>query len=228
MKRYFYTSFICTVCLFASAFRVVAQETMSGFGKQVFKKYWMIESESPDYQVKHLGDTLEITSPKGLTLWHKEKMKGNVVIEYDACVMDEGKAGDRLSDLNCFWMATDPEADSVFDRLDQRNGVFKNQAQLSLYYVGYGGNHNSTTRFRRYDGNPGPAILGEYTDAEHLLTPNKWYHIKLVSSGNIVQYWIDGQKLFELDDPQPHKEGWFGFRTTLSRTAIKNFKYTTN
>ena len=40
---------------------------------------------------------------------------------------------------------------------------------LQLYYLGYGGNHNSTTRFRRYDGdesgitNPKarPAILKE-------------------------------------------------------------------
>ena len=48
--------------------------------------------------------------------------------------------------------------------------------------MGDGGNHNSTTRFRRYDGNEAavtnakarPAILKEYTDADHLLEANKW------------------------------------------------------
>ena len=70
----------------------MAQEVVSGLDQRNFKKFWMIESESPDYTVKHLGDTLEIVSPKGLTLWRKEKMKGNVVIEYDACVMNEGRA----------------------------------------------------------------------------------------------------------------------------------------
>lgn len=198
-----------------------------GLNEKEFSSRWTVESESPDYSVSFVDGACEIVSPKGLTLWYNDMLSGDVTIEYDAIVYD-AKEGDRLSDLNCFWMATDPEADSVFERLNQRNGVFKNQAQLALYYVGYGGNHNSTTRFRRYDGNPGPAILGEYTDAAHLLTPNKWYHIKLVSDGNIVQYWIDGQKLFELDDPQPYKKGWFGFRTTLSRTAIKNFKYNSN
>ena len=60
---------------------------------------------------------------------------------------------------------------------------------FTAYYLGYGGNHNSTTRFRRYDGdesgitNPKarPAILKEYTDAGHLRKPNHWYHIKITN-----------------------------------------------
>ena len=52
------------------------------------------------------GDTAEILSPKGLTLWRKEKMSGRVTIEYDACVVVE-KEGDRLSDLIAFgWLRT--------------------------------------------------------------------------------------------------------------------------
>ena len=33
-----------------------------------------------------------------------------------------------------------------------RNGEFKNYNTLDLYYVGYGGNDNGTTRFREYHG----------------------------------------------------------------------------
>ena len=81
---------------------------VSGLNARQFHKYWKVESESPDYKVTFQGDTAEILSPKGLTLWRKEKMSGRVTIEYDACVVVE-KEGDRLSDLNCFWMASDPK-----------------------------------------------------------------------------------------------------------------------
>ena len=95
--------------LLVSLFCAQAQQTISCLDKNNFAKYWLVESESPDYQIRHLNDTLEIVSPKGLTLWRKDKMQGNVVIEYDACVMDEGQPGDRLSDLKCIWMASDPK-----------------------------------------------------------------------------------------------------------------------
>ena len=145
---------------------------VSGLNARQFHKYWKVESESPDYKVTFIGDTAEIVSPKGLTLWRKEKMNGRVTIEYDACVVVE-KEGDRLSDLNCFWMASDPTyPDNIWKREKWRNGIFLNCYSLQLYYMGYGGNYNSTTRFRRYDGNEAgiadpkirPAIWKEYTD----------------------------------------------------------------
>ncbi len=206
----------------------------SALNAKQFARYWTVESEAPDYKLSFLGDTLEILSPKGLTLWRNEQMSGQVVIEYDACVMDEGKPGDRLSDLNCFWMASDPKyPNDIFKRKKERNGVFLNSYALQLYYVGYGGNSNKTTRFRRYDGNEQgitdatarPAILREYTDADHLLKANKWYHIRITNEGNRVCYYIDGKRLVDFRDASPLTSGWFGFRTTLSRTRITNFTY---
>lgn len=206
---------------------------ISGLNARQFHKFWKVESESPDYKVTFRGDTVEIVSPKGLTLWRKEKMSGKVTIEYDACVVSEtGK--DRLSDLNCFWMASDPKhPDNLWKREKWRNGIFLNCYSLQLYYLGYGGNHNSTTRFRRYDGNEAgitdpqarPAVLKEYTDAEHLLKANHWYHIKITNENNRVSYYIDGKRLVDFRDAKPLTEGWFGFRTTLSRTRITNFRY---
>ena len=216
------------------AFKSYTQDNkVSGLDARQFHKYWKVESESPDYKVTFLGDTAEIVSPKGLTLWRKEKMKGRVTIEYDACVVVE-KEGDRLSDLNCFWMASDPEyPDNLWKREKWRNGIFLNCYSLQLYYMGYGGNYNSTTRFRRYDGNKAaitesglrPAILKEYTDTDHLLKANHWYHIKITNENNRVSYYIDGTRLVDFRDAEPLTEGWFGFRTTLSRTRITNFRY---
>ena len=51
-------------------------------------------------------------------------MSGKVTIEYDACVVVESD-GDRLSDLNCFWMASDPQyPDNLWKREKWRSGIF--------------------------------------------------------------------------------------------------------
>ena len=219
--------------LMASVGCKLCSQSVSGLNQRQFQKYWKVESESPDYRVTFHGDTTEIVSPKGLTLWRKEKMKGRVTIEYDACVVVENE-NDRLSDLNCFWMASDPQyPDNLWKRAAWRNGIFLNCYSLQLYYLGYGGNHNKTTRFRRYDGNEAgvtdaqyrPAILKEYTDSEHLLKANHWYHIRITNEDGRVRYYRDGECLVDYLDVQPLTEGWFGFRTTLSRTRITNFRY---
>ena len=211
---------------------IVASFGQSGLNSREFKKYWQVESESPDYQVTFRGDTCELLSPKGLTLWRKEMMHQGMTVEYDACVVDEGKPGDRLSDLNCFWLASDPHAKSLWTRAEWRSGIFLRCYTLQMYYLGYGGNHNTTTRFRRYDGNEAgvedaaqrPAILKEYTDAAHLLKANHWYHVKIESKLGHTRFFIDGECVVDYLDPQPLEKGWFGFRTTLSRTRITNFK----
>ena len=137
------TLLLMTVCL--------PMAGQSALNKKEFAKHWVVESESPDYKVTFHGDTADILAPKGLTLWRKEKMTGRVCIEYEACVVvEDGNSlpTNRLSDLNCFWMASDPKyPHDIFKRKGERNGVFTNCYALQLYYMGYGGNHNSTTRF---------------------------------------------------------------------------------
>lgn len=210
---------------------VQVQAMVSGLDARQFKKYWQVESESPDYRVTFRGDTCEILSPKGLTLWRKEKMKAGMTVEYDACVVDEGQEGDRLSDMNCFWLASDPNAKDIWARAEWRSGIFVRCYTLQMYYLGYGGNHNTTTRFRRYEGDEAgvedatkrPAILKEYTDADHLLKANHWYHVKIESKMGHTRFFIDGECIVDYLDPKPLESGWFGFRTTLSRTRITNF-----
>ncbi|MDE6649214.1 MAG: hypothetical protein K2K45_04725 [Muribaculaceae bacterium] len=208
-----------------------AGKAVSGLNAKEFKKYWTVESEGP-CKVTFRGDTAEFTAPKGLSVWRKEKMSGRTVIEYDAQVVTESP-DDRLSDLNCFWMASDPNAPDPWKNLNKRGGKFVNSYSLQLYYLGYGGNHNSTTRFRRYNGDARgvddpeyrPVVITEYTDADHLLKPGKWYHIKITHDGLRTQYFIDGERLVDFRDPAPLTEGWFAFRTTLSRTRMTNFSY---
>ena len=204
----------------------------SGLNKQQFNKYWTVESESKDYRVTFRGDTCELLAPKGLTLWRKQVMTTDMVVEYDAQVVDEGQQGDRVSDLNIFWMASDPRHKDIWSRQEWRQGIFVRCYTLQMYYLGYGGNYNSTTRFRRYDGDERgvdsvayrPAILKEYTDGDHLLKANHWYHVKIESTGGRTRFYMDGQLLVDYLDPTPLRRGWFGFRTTLSHTRITNFQ----
>jgi rhamnogalacturonan endolyase len=95
---------------------------------------------------------------------------------------------------------------------------------LQLYYVGMGGNTNSTTRFRKYEGNGERTLLQEYTDASHLLKPNKNYHIKIEVLNGITSFWVDGICYFTYKDTSPISEGYFGFRSTWSHQEISNFK----
>ena len=39
-----------------------------------------------------------------------------------------------------------------------------------------------------------------------------------------TRFYIDGECIVDYLDPQPLESGWFGFRTTLSRTRITNFR----
>lgn len=208
---------------------------------QTKSSHWFTEAEDEGSKVTFVSDgIIDIIAPKGLTLWYKDMLKGDVVIEYEARIMvEEGnnEKWNRLSDLNCFWMATDKTAKkgNVLEKASERKGIFVNQYALQLYYLGYGGNHNSTTRFRRYDGDIRgvketeyrPAILKEYKDADHLLKANHWYKIRLEQINGHVRYTIDGECLVDYHDSAPFTSGYFGFRTTLSHAQIRNFKVST-
>ena len=181
---------------------------------------WLIESASKEARVTWSRDSVcDIVAPKGLTLWNRTLLHGDVVIDYEARIVSDG----RVSDLNCFWMADDALSGSR-----ARGGIFERASEMSLYYVGYGGNGNTTTRFRRYDGNANPPIIREYTDSAHLLRADHWYRIHLESCGGRVLYVIDGDTLINYVDLNPLCRGYFGFRTTQSHAQMRRFRITKN
>lgn len=194
---------------------------------------WTIEKVSDNTTIEVKDSMLEVVAPKGITLWFNKLIKSPVKIVFDAMVIDNGGEYDRVSDLNCFWMANDPEhPDSMFARSEWRNGVFGRYYSLAMYYAGFGGNNNSTTRFRRYDGNYQqfvenkirPEILKEYTDSAYLIIPNQWYHVKIIVKGSQVQYYMNEELLFDYCDPNPYSSGYFGLRTVKNHVIYRNFK----
>lgn len=187
------------------------------FNSPVDSATWISEiAPQPGSTVYIKDGHLVLDTRGGVTVWLNKKMSGNIRIEYTRKVLVDTGKNDRLSDLNTFWMATDPRNNNLFTR----NGVLGSYDSLRMYYVGMGGNTNSTNRFRKYQGNGERTLLKEYKDPAHLLQPNKLYRISIEIIGNRVRYSVDGEIHFEYDDPSVLKEGYFGFRSTKSRQAI--------
>lgn len=154
----------------------------------------------------------------GATLWLKQPLSGNYHIRYmRSVIMDKGK-NDRLSDLNQFWMATDPHSANLF----ARTGAFEEYDGLRLYYAGIGGNTNTTSRFRKYLGTGERVLISDLQDQSHLLTANHNYQIDILVYNGCTQLLVDGHVYFSYQDPDPLSEGYFGFRTTQSRQEIDN------
>jgi rhamnogalacturonan endolyase len=191
------------------------------FSKPVANDRWVIEMAPLRGSAVYTKDNkLVLDTRGGVTVWLNLLLKNNIRIEYDRKVLMAGEGNDRLSDLNNFWMASDPRNKNLFTR----NGVLESYDSLQLYYVGMGGNSNKTTRFRKYAGNGERRLLQEYTDSTHLLQANKVYHIAIVVKDGVTSYWVDGRRYFFYNDPAPLKEGYFGFRSTKSHQEISGFK----
>lgn len=193
---------------------------------------WRAESHSDETTVTERGDTLEIITPKGLTLWYDQRLEGDYEITYRAFMVDKGGKYDRVSDLNCFWAANDPENPSdIHARGEWRKGIFPNYKTMTLFYVGYGGNYNSTTRFRRYligqpdqpDAEVRP-VIGEYIDPEHLLKPNQWFYIRIAVKNGMTRFFVNDELLFSRELAAQEGDGHFGLRLLQNHVLISNFR----
>ena len=98
------------------------------------------------------------------------------------------------------------------------------------FYVGYGGNDNTTTRFRRYYGQFYDVdearikpLIKEYIDPVHLLKPNRWYHIRIRVLNNSTTFLVDGEELFRLPLEAGAGDGHFGLRLLQNHVRFTNF-----
>lgn len=188
---------------------------------------WVVEAEDSAARVTERAGIIDIDTAKGLTLWWRKPVAAPVVIRFEAMAVSEGGANDTVSDLNAFWMARDADGGSVLAH--RRSGAFADYDSLRTYYVGIGGNRNSTTRFRRYVGRTGDRpLLPEHDkrDVADMLVANRWTVIRLVADGRTIAVERDGRRLFTLDDPAPYASGQFGLRTTWSHLRIRHLSIT--
>ena len=185
---------------------------------------WSSELENGG-KISAVDGTLDIDVPAGASIWFKPKLTGPLLIQYRVTAVSAGGPNDRVSDVNCFWMASDVRNKDDFFAVP-RTGKFAGYNQLLCYYVGFGGNTNTTTRFRRYVGDTVDRPLlpqNDLHDPAELLKPNQEMLIQLVAADHLIQFCRDGRKLFEMDDSQPYTNGYFAFRTTKSHLRIRDF-----
>ena len=184
-------------------------------------------NQQPNGTATFKNNTLEIVDAKGCTVWFKNKLKRNIKIEYDVTIIDNGGKYDRVSDMNCLWMANDHKnPDDFFKASKERAGRFPNYHHFTGYYVGYGGHHNTKTRFRRYNGNVNRPLLPEHdlSDKKFMIIANKKKHIEIVVKDNFTSYSRNGEIIYKVNDAEPYKSGYFGFRTVNNHMLIENFK----
>jgi len=188
---------------------------------------WVIEAEQPARLSVDNG-SFDIDTPAGLTLWFRPRLDGPVKIEFDATAVAHGGANDQVSDLNVFWMAANADGSAPFQPgPSQRSGKFAEYNNLLTYYVGLGGNRNTTTRFRRYIGDPAirPLLPEHDLDTrDALLVPNRRQTITLVADGTRIEFQRDGRVLFRYEDAAPYARGWFALRTTWSHLRVERLR----
>ena len=187
-------------------------------------QHWAIELEQTGVVTTSKGG-LEIDVPAGATLWFRRELVGPVAITFEATAIAADGPNDRVSDINTFWMARNRDGTAPF--MQQRRGAFAEYNDLLTYYVGLGGNWNTTTRFRRYIGHPeSRPLLPEHdlSSSDALLTANHKQTIMLVANGTRIEYWRDGTRLLHYDDPAPYTRGWFAIRTTRSHLRIERLR----
>ncbi len=189
---------------------------------------WRIDVEDPAAIVRIASSgSIDIDTAKGLTLWHPQRLTGPVRIRFEAMAVARGGPNDAVSDLNAFWMASDPAASDGSVFAAGRSGRFEGYDTLKTYYVGIGGNRNTTTRMRRYVGVPGVRpLLPEHdrTGVVDMLRPNRWTTITLIADGSHIAVERDGRTLFVLNDAEPYRSGWFALRTTQSHLKIRRLR----
>jgi hypothetical protein len=181
---------------------------------------WKAEFEKPTIsKMMIVGSKMDVYASKGATIWFKNKLSGNVIITYIVTVVNNGGQFDRVSDLNAFWMASNPANENLFNQ----DGKFSSYDSLNLYYAGIGGHENSTTRFRKYHSNGEKPVLKEFTDKEHLLVGNRKYSVKIIVNKGLVKFYLNNVLFWSFQDEKPYAEGYFGFRTTDSHQQFDNF-----
>ena len=188
-------------------------------------RLWVFEGDESAKTVFHHG-VLDIDSPAGVTLWYRSRLTGPIEIEFDAVAVSAGGPNDHVSDLNVFWMATNVDGSAPMTPA-RSSGRFEAYNDMLAYYVGLGGNRNTTTRFRRYIGDPNVRPLLPEHDLSApgtLLVPNRVQRITLIANRGHIEYRRDGRTLFSYEDPNPYTSGWFALRTTKSHLKIRHLR----
>ena len=170
-----------------------------------------------------------------MTLWYPERLTGDYRVSYEATVLMQEGPCDRLGDLNCFWAAEDPEhGDDFF--AGRRGGADFRTLQLPGPVLRglrgqreYDDTVSGATYGNRY-GAPADEVkplIGEYTDAGHLLVANRPIRIEITVDSGRTTSGSTARNSFSRKLSPGEGDGYFGLRLLNNRTRIVNFRIET-
>jgi hypothetical protein len=154
----------------------------------------------------------------------------NICIEYDM------KALTSKGLLITFIATQGRNGEDMITELPARKGIFDDyifNPTLRCYHVSISrydddGKHTNVSNWRR---NPGFFLMGQQPDLCEKI--DKWYHIKIIKKGNLLQLAVNGKLAGGFIDPDVIPEkipsfGKVGFRAIGAEVIvqIKNFKVT--
>lgn len=195
---------------------LAAEPTLLHWGEE----NWRVESEpsSPPSITRQEADgSLYLQARKGMTIWLLRPLSGSYTLSFERTILTSSPSC-RLSDMNFFWAAH--EQNNALPYI--RDGALASYNNLILFYAGIGGNTNTTTRFRWYDGSGKRQLLQESTQEKDLLRADHTYHITLTVSKETSTFLIDGKTVFS-QTATPTPAGYFGIRTVGSCQKLNNF-----
>lgn len=197
---------------------------------------WRIEAQQPaQTEVSAEGGVLRWATPAGLSLWWRRPLRSPWRVRFTATALpappSAGAQAGRVSDLNLFWHATEPDGREP----TPRSGAFASYDSLQLDYLGFGANSNRSTRLRHYPGDGRRLIVdgwadppdAEAADRQGPMTPatrlqaGEPLAVELQSAAGRTQVRVRSVLLF--DQPTPLQQGWFALRSTASRFEIRDF-----
>lgn len=195
---------------------------------------WTAEDESNRTELRQRGDTLEIDSPEGVTLWYAKRMTGDYRISYRAEIVETDHRNSTQSDLGCFWAACDPlHPGEFFARTHWRRGIFHRYNSLDLFHVGAEGSDRSALFFRRCHGdlygngrpdNVIKPLLSQYSGPLQVAAPGQSRRIEITVRDGQTHYAVDGHTVFTAPVEAAEGEGYFGLRLFSTHVLIYGLK----
>jgi hypothetical protein len=179
---------------------------------------WRVEAQvsTPRSTVTAKAGTLNLDAAGGVTVLLLTPLTGTYCIRYTRQVLPAEGGVYRISDLNQFWLI-DP---APLGAPEPRDGRLESYTPDRLFYVGIGGNNNTTTRFRHYDGSPARPLLGE---ADLRLEANRRYDLRTCVLADRTELYVDGKLLFSAAQTPP-RLSYFALRSVGSKQRVTHFR----
>ncbi len=185
------------------------------FGEASLASNWACTGEAPEFR-----EDCALFNPMSVCAL-KHRFEGPIAVDCIATPSPTEEFSAGVTDAIFIWMLDKPEGDLVEYMEGLPDGSLSHYMPLPFYWVDFGGTNNKTTRMRK---NPHRHMVRQFSDRARLLDRNRSYQVTMVQNGNIIEFWVDGERWIQLYDPKPLVAGHIGFRAYVAGLTISQLK----